>query len=384
MLSNTSSNVVKISAAGAGKTWDICHEALEAGRAGKRSLIITYTNRGTDSIRKEICKQNNGVLHEKVFIKTWFRFLLSDWIKPYQNYITGPENINIIKSIDFSEAYGIVNKFKTGTIGRYVTTGRNLKSNFVSEMAYSLNEKSDFKVLHRLEEIYAHIYFDEIQDLAGYDLQLMELLLNSLIGITCCGDNKQATFSTHNARKNKAKTGRNIWAFFEDYDKRGNVSFIKKLESRRFNQDICDFANSVHPVGDQITTIMDEVTEHDGVFLIRKEDVPDYFAWYKPQVLRFDAKTDNQGYQTVNFGACKGETFDRVMILPNGPLLKFILDKTALSSPEKYYVAVTRAKFSIAIVMDKLPARLEKYDKVRIIVNGKSVEVLKYISDKKK
>ena len=87
-----------------------------------------------------------------------------------------------------------------------------MKSNFVSEMAYSLNEKSDFKVLHRLEEIYAHIYFDEIQDLAGYDLQLMELLLNSLIGITCCGDNKQATFSTHNARKNKAKTGRNIWA----------------------------------------------------------------------------------------------------------------------------------------------------------------------------
>ena len=381
MLSNTSSNVVKISAAGAGKTWDICHEALEAGRAGKRSLIVTYTNRGADSIRKEICKQNNGVLHEKVFIKKWFRFLLSDWIKPYQNYMIGPKNVNIIKSIDFSEAYGIVNKFKTGTIRRYVTIGRNLRSNFVSEMAFYLNGESDFKVLHRLEEIYANIYFDEIQDLAGYDLQLMELLLNSSIGITCCGDNKQATFSTHNARKNKAKTGRNIWAFFADYDKRGNVSFIKNLASRRFNQDICDFANSVHPVGDQITTIMDEVTEHDGVFLIRKEDVSDYFAWYKPQVLRFDAKTDNQGYQTVNFGACKGETFDRVMILPNGPLQRFVLGKAALSTPEKYYVAVTRSKYSIAIVMDKLPDRLEQYVKVDIIANGRNIEALKFVSD---
>ncbi len=381
MLSNTSSNVVKISAAGAGKTWDICHEALEAGRTGKRSLIVTYTNKGVDSIRKEICKQNDGVLHEKVLIKTWFRFLLSDWIKPYQNYMTGPKNVNVIKSIDFSEAYGIVNKFKTGTIRRYVTTGRNLRSNFVSEMAFCLNRESDFKVLHRLEEIYAHIYFDEIQDLAGYDLQLMELLLNSSIGITCCGDNKQATFSTHNARKNKAKTGRNIWAFFEDYDKRGNVSFIKKLESRRFNQDICDFANSVHPVGDQITTIMDEVTEHDGVFLIRKEDVPDYFAWYKPQVLRFDAKTDNQGYQTLNFGACKGETFNRVMILPNGPLQKFVLGKAALTTPEKYYVAVTRSKYSIAIVMDKLPDRLEHYVKVDINANGRNIEALKFVSD---
>ena len=232
MRSNTSSNVVKISAAGAGKTWDICHDALEAGKAGKRSLIVTYTNRGADSVRKEICKQNNGVLHEKVVIKTWFRFLLSDWIKPYQNYLIGMENVNKIKSIDFSEAYGTVNKFKARSVRRYVTTGNNLRSNYVSEMAYYLNGESSFKVLHRLEEIYSNIYFDEIQDLAGYDLQLMELLLNSSIDITCSGDNKQATFSTHNARKNKAKTGRNIWAFFSDYSKRGKVSFIKNLASR--------------------------------------------------------------------------------------------------------------------------------------------------------
>lgn len=381
MLSNTSSNVVKISAAGAGKTWDICHEALEAGRAGKRSLIVTYTNRGVNSIKKEICKQNNGVLHDKVFIKTWFRFLLSDWIKPYQNYIIGSGRINVIRSIDFSETYGSVNMHKAGSVGRYVTAGDNLKSNYVSEMAFFLNEKSDNKVIHRLEEIYESVYFDEIQDLTGYDLQIMELMLNSSIGITCCGDNRQATFSTHNTKKNKKKSGRNIWEFFEEYGKRGNICLVKKLVSRRFNQDICNFANSVYSIGEQITTNMDEVTGHDGVFLICKEDVSNYFACYEPQVLRFDTKTDNQGYQTVNFGACKGETFNRVMILPNGPLLKFILDKTALSSPEKYYVAVTRAKYSIAIVMDKLPDRLEHYVKVDINANGRNIEALKFVSD---
>ena len=137
----------------------------------------------------------------------------------------------------------------------------------------------------------------------------------------------------------------------------------------------------MHPSGDQITTIMDEVTDHDGVFLIHSEDASEYFAWFKPQVLRFDAKTDNQGYQTVNFGACKGETYDRVMILPNGPLQKFILRKTALSAPEKYYVAVTRPKYSIAIVMNKLPDRLEQYTKVYIIANGKNIEALKFVSD---
>ena len=77
----------------------------------------------------------------------------------------------------------------------------------------------------------------------------------------------------------------------------------------------------------------------------------------------------------------KGETFDRVMILPNGPLQKFVLSKTALAAPEKYYVAVTRPKYSIAIVMDKLPDKLEHFIKVDIIANGRAMEALKFVSN---
>lgn len=181
MSSSILNNVVKMSAAGVGKTWDICHEALEMARSGKRVLIVTYTTRGIASIKNEICGQNAGVLHEGVTIKTWFRFLLSDMIKPYQNFITGKEHINIIKSIDYGNELNGFNKFKSGNVRRYLTTGNNVKSNHVSELALYLSKHSQFRPIHRIEEIYSTIYFDEIQDMIGDDIELIELLMDSAV-----------------------------------------------------------------------------------------------------------------------------------------------------------------------------------------------------------
>ena len=241
-----------------------------------------------------------------------------------------------------------------------------------------MDEKSDGKIINRLSEIYSNIYFDEVQDLAGYDIELLKLLLDSDISITCCGDNKQATFSTHNAKKNKNQTGKNIWQFFGSLE---NVEIEKNLASRRFNQDICCFANRIFPIGDPITTIMDEKTEHDGVFLISEDDVEAYNQQYHPQVLRYDAKTVIEKYHAVNFGACKGETFDRVLIFPNGPLTNFVMKGTVLNSPEKYYVGVTRPRYSIALVLKTVPKTLRGYKHVEIDCMQKIIKALQYIPD---
>ena len=98
MSSSILNNTAKMSAAGSGKTWDICNEALEAVRtSNKRALIISFTNRSVESVKNEIRRQNDDVLHHRVVIKTWYRFLLSDLIKPYQTGITNGI-INHIKS----------------------------------------------------------------------------------------------------------------------------------------------------------------------------------------------------------------------------------------------------------------------------------------------
>ena len=370
-------NIIKISAAGSGKTYDICHDALTLVSGGdKKVLIVTYTNRGENAVETEIKKQNRGVLHPQIVIKTWYRFLLSDTIKPYQQYITGSGSFNVLKGIDYSQTFGTVNYQRRGTRARYLTKAGNVLSNQASELACFLDEKSNGKIIGRLSEIYSNIYFDEVQDLAGYDIELLKILLDSDISITCCGDNKQATFSTHNAKKNKNQTGKNIWQFFAGLD---NVEIEKNLASRRFNRDICCFANMLFPIGDPITTIMDEGTEHDGVFLISEGDVDAYYQRYHPQVLRYDVKTKIEKYHAVNFGACKGETFDRVLIYPNRPLIDFVLSGKALKAPEKYYVGVTRPRYSIAIVMKKFPKILSGYEEMAITCGNTQIGSLKYI-----
>lgn len=377
MSSNTLNNKAKMSAAGSGKTWDICHEALETVKySRKRVLIVTYTNRSTESARNEIRHQNNDVLHERIVIKTWYRFLLSDLIKPYQTEITGGR-INHIKSVDFSEQYGQKNFNKAGTYDRYINSERSVRSNQASELALLLNQRSGGNSIKRLEEIYSNIYFDEIQDLAGNDIDLLKLLMESSIGVTCCGDNKQSTFKTHISKKNKNQTGVNIWEFFRQLEVNGVVQIERKLASRRFNWAICCFANAVYPEGDNITTIMREETEHDGVFLIDISSVEQYHRYFSPQVLKFDAHT-KLDMPNLNFGTCKGETIDRVLIFPNGPLNAFLLKGTPLSHPEKYYVGVTRPRYSIAFVMKKLPKQIIGYEEVMITVGEEKIRSLKY------
>ena len=377
MSSHILNNIAKMSAAGSGKTWDICHEALNAVKQNnKRALIVTYTNRSAESARNEIRKQNNGVLHPCVEIKTWYRFLLSEMIKPYQTGIT-EGRINHIRSVDFSEQFGQINRNKTGTYARYINSGKNVRSNQASELAVLLNQRNKGMTVDRLEKIYSNIYFDEIQDLAGYDIELLRLLMESSIYVTCCGDNKQATYKTHVSKKNKKQTGVNIWEFFRQVEAEGLVQVERKLASRRFNWDICCFANSVYPDGDAITTIMQEKTEHDGVFLIDENDVDQYYQQFTPQVLRYDARTKVNRI-CENFGICKGETFDRVLIYPNGPINDFILKGIALCSPEKYYVGVTRPRYSLAFAMKRLPIQLSGYEEVWIKVGVDEIRALRF------
>ena len=380
MLSNTTHNVAKVSAAGSGKTYDICREALALVSNGDRVLITTYTNRGVEAIKKEIKEQNGGVINPHIVVKTWLTFVLSDMIKPYQNYLT--HKVNGIRRYDYSQTYGFINYSTTGKKERYLTNINEVRLNEASELVCLLNKYSNGKVIHRLEETYKAIFFDEIQDMAGYDIEIIRLLMESAVYVVCCGDNKQATFKTHNATKNKQKAGKNIWMFFYELKKRRLVEIKCNLASRRFNSQICSFANSVFPVGEPITTIMEEETGHDGVFLIGEADVDMYYRAFKPQVLRYDVGTKTREYPAVNFGACKGETFKRVMIFPNNPMRDFIIKKVPIKSPEKYYVAVTRAKYSIAIVMKRMPRILEGYEVFMIGCGGKTIKALKYIADK--
>ena len=96
-----------------------------------------------------------------------------------------------------------------------------------------------------------------------------------------------------------------------------------------------------------------EVTGHDGIYVLTPSQVPRYVQEFAPTVLRYDRRETCAGLPAVNFGQCKGRTYARVLIFPNGPLTQFLrtADSSRLSSPAKYYVAFTRARHSVAFVM---------------------------------
>ncbi len=374
-----SNNIIRVEAAGAGKTYNICKEALEKTdntESDKRVLLLSYTNRGVGAIKDEVCKQNMGAIDSKIDIMTWYSFILNELVKPYQNVIF---QINEVKSIDFSDAHGKVNYKNTGIRERYITSNGDIKSKEIAELVLQINKKSQGKVMNRLSRVYSHIFIDEVQDMAGYDLDIIETLMYSDIEVICVGDNKQATFKTNTSIRNKSKSGTKIWDFFQKLISEDVVEVQKNLISRRFNQEICSFANMVYPNENNIGTSMNEKTDHDGVILINTNDVQKYYNYYRPIVLKYDKKTSTDDYHSFNFGECKGMTFERVLIYPNGPFKDFLLKGKELKTPQKYYVAATRAKYSIAFVVDTFPKKAEWLKSEELYLGNEKIKVLRYL-----
>ena len=124
-------------------------------------------------------------------------------------------------------------------------------------------------------------------------------------------------------------------------------------------QAICHLADHIFPHTSRMTSGLMASTTHDGVFHIESKHVDAYCSRFRPQILRWDARTKCEGRDAMNFGASKGLGFDRVLIFPNGPIAKFLErdDATAIRSAKaKLYVGVTRARFSVAFVFDKVCA----------------------------
>ena len=70
-------------------------------------------------------------------------------------------------------------------------------------------------------------------------------------------------------------------------------------------------------------------------------------------ILRYDKRTNCCNYSAINFGDSKGLTFARVLIFPNDPIKKYLAigdSEHVKKSRAKFYVAITRAKYSVAFV----------------------------------
>lgn len=148
--------------------------------------------------------------------------------------------------------------------------------------------------------------------------------------------------------------------WYREFEKSGRLTIDEKAETYRFNQAIADFSDTIFPKRFGFSSTVSRVNEkssHDGVFLLAKGDLGRYVAEFNPTVLRHSSSSwkDQTAHNPITFGNSKGRTYQRVIILATGAIQDFCLkgrelkDKSACA----FYVAVTRAQYSVAIVVNQ-------------------------------
>ena len=349
-------NKLIIAAAGSGKTTYIINRAME--NKAESILITTYTIANSLEIKKSIIEKI-GYIPSNIVIQTWFAFLLQHGVKPFQDCLTSKK----IKGMQ------LVNSPSATVNGRslfnekdvdnyYFNKEYKIYSDKIAKFCFMCNENTNGYVIDRISRIYSQIFVDEVQDLAGYDLEILKLLMNSTSKVTLVGDPRQVTYLTNNAKKNsKYKDGR-IEDFIIDKCKKCNCIIDKKSlnKSYRNNEFICEYSSRLYPNFETCESKQNEKTNHDGIFLIKREDISKYLIRYNPMQLIWNSKTKiNENYNFMNMGESKGLTFDRVLIYPTKTMEKWILDNSynlENTTKSKFYVALTRAKYSVGIVLD--------------------------------
>lgn len=340
-----STNEAVIAAAGSGKTYRLIAEAL--ADLSQQVLIVTYTNENLREINTQLWGSTGG--HpSNIDTMTLFEFLLRECVKPYQTFKTEIAHIRSVNFVSENPPFTARAEFAK----YYLDSANNIYSDAVSDLACVINADSDGKVIQRLEGIYNKLLIDEMQDLAGWDLEFLQLLLKSSIQIVMVGDPRQAVYLTNRSNKNSQFRGANLINWIDARVNAGDCVKTEHSHSHRCIQAICDFADALFPNMPKTESRNVETTNHDGIFLVHESDIDAYRQAYAPQELRWDRRNKKAGPNAKNFGQVKGLSFPRVLIYPTVPITKLIEEGAALAegSVSKFYVAITRARQSVAIV----------------------------------
>ena len=315
-------------------------------------LITTFTDENEKEIRTRFI-QRAGCVPSNIVIQTWFSFLLQHGVRPYQGYLY-EKNIAGLVLINGQSAFG---RRETDIERHYLTGDKKIYSDKIAKFACKCDEKSNGAVISRLSKIYTHIFIDEVQDLAGYDLEFLNKLFLAPLDILLVGDPRQGTFSTNNSAKNKQFKRSGILDYFKAHKKKYDLDIDS--ESLNINYrcvpDICNLSNKLYPHMSATTSGNSVQIEHTGVYFLRPKDVEKYLKIYNPIQLRPSKSTDTHpAYPTLNFGIAKGLSFDRVLIYPTKSILDWLIKGIELKpiSKCKLYVAITRARYSVAIIYD--------------------------------
>ncbi|USI86609.1 AAA family ATPase [Acinetobacter johnsonii] len=354
-----------IACAGAGKTTKIVNESIQLTNNGKKILIITYTH----SNQKELIQkfiELKGTRRDLFIVKGWYSFLLEDIIRPYQQCII-PKRIKgiYLNSQNPHKRNGYTISGRAERIGNkynpnhFLTTKHHAHTEFISKLACRVISESKVNISERLQSIYDRIYLDETQDFAGWDFDLFKHLVKSKkLEIHAVGDFRQTIYHTSSSPKNPFESSDKLIAY-----KKMGFKIQDLNECWRSIEPICEFADSIH-LGQGYTPTISKIGNqntppHNSVVYISPDHIDNYVRQFDPLILRYSSGSGKilEKYQKLmTFGESKGLTADHVLVQPTQPILNFLKGEVnpfgdSSISQNKFYVAVTRARYSVAFIV---------------------------------
>ncbi len=366
-------NTVVIACAGSGKTTFIVKEALAV--KNERVLITTYTESNDIEIRAKFFELN-GHVPSNVVIMTWFSLLIAHGVKPFQAPLV-PFPVKGMQLVQSSS--GVRGKTATGRPiywgeqdhfrRHYFNSHDQIYSDKMAKLVLRCDKAAGGLVLERLQRVFPHIFVDEVQDLAGYDLDILAKLFAGSARVLLVGDPRQVTYLTHIERRHDKYAEGKIVDFL-------NAELPKKVKwhlddktlshSHRNAQEICNLSSKLYPHFLASGACVCEGCRPlpvalGNLIVVKPQDVRAYLGAYTCMQLRDDKDTKGvQGdFNVMNFGVSKGRGFDHVLVFPTKPMLDWFKSHDTDLKPvsrARLYVALTRARYSVAVVTTAAPA----------------------------
>lgn len=346
-------NQLTLAVAGSRKTQGIVEHCASLP-SERRALVVTYTQTNQAELRHRL-KHYAGD-HHKIEVMGWFTFLLNHFAKPFLPFkfpgqrvlgfnFEGRPYIKAVGKSRFLDSNGAVYACELG------------------RLAHELVANSKGSLLRRLECIYDEILIDEVQDLSAHDWEIIDVLLRSSMDIRMVGDIRQSVLATNpRSKKNTKYSYAGALTWFRERESKGLLKIQDSVTTWRCHPKIAAFSDTIFDPSWKFPATQSKnevITGHDGVYLVASRHVDEYCRLFRPQCLRHSlASGKNLNLDFLNFKMSKGMTYERVLIVPTAPIAKFITSGVHLeaASASSFYVAVTRAKQSVAIILDEAGA----------------------------
>lgn len=348
-------NLAILAPAGGRKTQKIIDMCADVS-IPKRRAVITFTTTAQTILIDRLRASNARI--QMPTVMGWYAFLLDHIVRPYAPSVPV---LNGARVKGLGWVAGKLPSYLSGT-GYYLNSAGDVYNERLGMLASKTIKDNGAAIIDRLERIFDEIYIDEVQDLHGNDLDVLDALLESKIRIVLVGDVRQRLLSTSkSATKNNKYKGLGLIDWLQErVDKRLlNLQMIQ--ETWRCCPEIIQFADQMFS-SDMFLPTESKVTVpdgmHHGVWLIEESHINEYIRRFHPACYRDSVRTKLVGTDSAtNFGLCKGATEDHVLIFPTKPLKDFwktnrsnLRDKSRMNA----YVAITRARWSVAIYVDNI------------------------------